>query len=186
MSTSDNKIHEIANRTAVLKTLDIRRIFKVTMVVLLAVVLVFCSVGCSKSKKSMDSETSSEQTETVDTNNDSNSDSKLMFVINPKGDISNDLVFQVVVSGTTSDGESVNDYYDATVGTKYQLNSKAGDYEFSVAKDSLTQNDTVYSVDTEKVSFKAKKDKIVKLTISVDENATKELAESKKIGRAHV
>lgn len=107
-------------------------------------------------------------------------DGKLMFVVNAKGDVSENLVFQVVVSGTTSDGASVKDYYDAIVGTKYQLDNKAGDYEFSVSKDSLTQNEVVYSVSTKKVSYSTNEDTTVELTVSVDEAATKALADEKK------
>ena len=115
--------------------------------------------------------------------NEKKNDGKLMFILNADG-VQNsalkDATFQVVVKGTTAEGESVEDYYDATIGTKYKLKNKAGNYEISVSSGSLTQGDVVYSVSTKKVSFDESEDATVELSVSVDESATKALAETKK------
>ena len=105
---------------------------------------------------------------------------KLMFIIKAEGDVPEDLVFQVCVNGKTSDGKSVDNDYDATVGTKYQLDNVAGEYEIKVRTTSLTQNDVVYSVPTAKVNFDGDNDYTAELTVTKDEEATKALAEKKK------
>ena len=105
---------------------------------------------------------------------------KLMFIIKAEGDVPDDLVFQVCVNGKTSDDKSVDNDYDATVGTKYQLDNVAGEYEIKVRTTSLTQNDVVYSVPTAKVNFDGENDYTAELTVTKDEEATKALAEKKK------
>ena len=86
----------------------------------------------------------------------------------------------VVVSGTTEDGEQINETIPATPGTRYTLDEyEAGSYQFTVDQGVLRQGETIFSATSSSEKFTRREDVSITLSISIDEEATRELAEEK-------
>lgn len=86
----------------------------------------------------------------------------------------------VTVSGTTEDGEQINETIPATPGTSYTLDDyEAGSYQFTVDQGVLRQGETIFSATSSSEKFTRREDVAVTLEITVDEEATQALAEEK-------
>ena len=86
----------------------------------------------------------------------------------------------VVISGTTEDGEQINETIPATPETRYTLDEyEAGSYQFTVDQSVLKQGETVFSATSSNEEFTRREDVNVTLNIAIDEEATRALAEEK-------
>ena len=104
----------------------------------------------------------------------------LSFTVNATSWDSSYGTIPVTVSGTTEDGEQINETIPATPGTSYTLNDyEAGSYQFTVEQSVLRQGETVFSATSSSEKFTRREDVAVTLDITVDEEATRALAEEK-------
>ncbi len=88
--------------------------------------------------------------------------------------------FTVRVEGSLKSGEAFSDSFTLAYGSMKDLSSyQKGDYTFSVEPNSVTVDDTVYSISSKSCSFNKRDDAKVTLDIKVDEQATRELAEQR-------
>lgn len=102
------------------------------------------------------------------------------FIVKNGDDVPDSLTLQVVLSGKTESGDTVDERYKASFDSKYALDIEPGDYELSIAPASLVQDETYYQCEKQAFSFGGKKDVDVILSVQLDEQATKAAEEKRK------
>ena len=116
------------------------------------------SLGCSSGQSS---DTAGEQTKGV---------LSFQVVVDEQDDLKKPLT--VTVSGTTDDGEKIEDKYKAVPGQEYDLDYGGGEYVFTLDTDAKYNGEIICLAATENCSFDGEEDEMVVLHTAKDVEAT--------------
>lgn len=120
-----------------------------------AAALAFCLAGCGLSSTESSTSSASDGAEEVE---EAVPSGVASFTVEKGEGVPDSLSVQVSLSGTTDDGDSIDEQYKASLDTKYALDLKPGEYELAVAQGSLTQGDGYYKCEKTRFTFDGSKE----------------------------